>query len=238
MFINGIRINWERIGGDSYLRGIPALRDLKELPFSSPVTFFVGENGSGKSTLLEAVAIAFGFNPEGGSYNYRFSTYDDYSDLAGAMTLIRGIVGRNYGFFLRAESFYNASTKLIEYERELGRPMYGDKTLHEQSHGESFLSFILNYRRKGLFIMDEPEAALSPARQLTLFTHMEQMVKNGSQFIVVSHSPILLGFPEAEILSFDEGKLRNVHYEETESYRITELFINHREHIVRELLDA
>ena len=237
MYIDYLTINWDRIEDCSYLRTIPSLQGLDRLEFRSPVTIFVGENGSGKSTLLEAIAIAYGFNPEGGSYNYRFSTYDDYSDLAGAMTLGRGIVGRSYGYFLRAESFYNASTKLIEYERELGRPMYGDKTLHDQSHGESFLSFILAYKRRGLFIMDEPEAALSPNRQLTLFSHMAQMVEKGSQFIVVSHSPILLGFPGADILCFDGETLHPQEYRDTESYRITELFINHGEQIIKELMN-
>ena len=115
--------------------------------------------------------------------------------------------------------------------------MYGDKTLHDQSHGESFLSFILAYKRRGLFIMDEPEAALSPNRQLTLFSHMAQMVEKGSQFIVVSHSPILLGFPGADILCFDGETLHPQEYRDTESYRITELFINHGEQIIKELMN-
>ena len=171
MYIDRIRIDWDKVSPDSYLTRIPAISLLQELSFRKPVTFFVGENGTGKSTLLEAIAIAYGFNPEGGTLNYNFSTHDDYSELCDALTIAQGAAkGRRGGFFLRAESFYNVSTKAIEYERELGRPMYGDRTLHEQSHGESFLNFIRTFTRTGLFIMDEPEAALSPQRQLSLFT--------------------------------------------------------------------
>ena len=173
MYIDRIRIDWNKVSPDSYLTRIPAIGLLQELAFRKPVTFFVGENGTGKSTLLEAIAIAYGFNPEGGTLNYSFSTHDDYSELCDALTIAQGAAkGRRGGFFLRAESFYNVSTKAIEYEKELGRPMYGDRTLHEQSHGESFLSFIRTFTRTGLFIMDEPEAALSPQRQLSLFSRI------------------------------------------------------------------
>lgn len=237
MYIDGIRIDWTRVGRGSYLKRIPAIRHLEELRFSSPVTFFVGENGSGKSTLLEAIAVAYGFNPEGGSLNYRFSTFDDHSDLHDAMTVCRGRSGKRGGFFLRAESFYNVSTKAIEYERELGYPMYGNRTLHEQSHGESFLSFINAYSSTGLFLMDEPEAALSPNRQLTLFSRIADMSQEGSQYVIVTHSPILLGMPGADILAFKRNEIVHQAYEDTESYRITELFINHREAIAGRLIN-
>lgn len=238
MYIDRIRIDWDRVGAESFLTRIPAIHSLRELAFRTPVTFFVGENGSGKSTLLEAIAIRYGFNPEGGSLNYNFSTHDDYSGLCNALTIIQGADrGPRGGFFLRAESFYNVSTKAIEYEKEIGRPMYGDRTLHEQSHGESFLSFIRTFTRTGLFIMDEPEAAFSPQRQLSLFTRIAQMARNGSQYIIVTHSPILLAMPGADIIGFDDNGLHYLDYEETESYRITELIINHRSRMVSQLLE-
>ena len=235
MYIDYIDLNWDKIESGSYLTGIPAICLLRHLQFRKPVTFFVGENGSGKSTLLEAIAIAYGFNPEGGSLNYRFSTHDDYSELCDAITIGRGIRDENRGFFLRAESFYNVSTKTLEYEKGYG-PMYGDRTLHEQSHGESFLNFIKSFSRTGIFLMDEPEAALSPNRQLALFSRISEMSREGSQYIIVTHSPILLAIPGADIIQFDGTGMHYVEYEETESFRITEMFVNHREMMVRNLI--
>ena len=236
MYIDRIRIDWDKVREDSFLTRIPAICLLQELPFRKSVTFFVGENGSGKSTLLEAIAIAYGFNPEGGSLNYSFSTHDDYSELCDALTIMQGAKhGSRGGFFLRAESFYNVSTKTMEYETD--GPMFGNRTLHEQSHGESFLNFIKTFTRSGLFIMDEPEAALSPQRQLSLFTRIAEMARDGSQYIIVTHSPILLAMPGADIIGFDGTGLRYLDYEDTESYRITELMINHRDRMVAELLD-
>ncbi len=237
MYIDRIHINWDKIESGSYLERIPAICLLQELQFRKPVTFFVGENGSGKSTLLEAIAIAYGFNPEGGSLYYSFSTHDDYSELCDAITIGRGIRDKNCGFFLRAESFYNVSTKAIEYEQGYG-PMYGDRTLHEQSHGESFLNFIKTFTRTGIFLMDEPEAALSPNRQLSLFSRISEMAREGSHFIIVTHSPILLAIPGADIIQFDNQGIRYVDYEDTEIYRITEMFINHRDLMVKSLTEG
>ena len=233
--IRGVSIDWSRICEDSYLRNIPALAGVTQLDFTHPVTFFVGENGSGKSTLLEAIAIAWGFNPEGGTRNYSFSTYDSHSELHGALRLSKGVRRAGWGYFLRAESFYNVATKEEEYSRGPGgRPQH----FHERSHGESFLSLVQSsFRPDGLYLLDEPEAALSPQRQLTLLAEIDRCAKAGAQFLVVTHSPILLGLPGAEILSFDDGPVHPCAYEETDSYQVTEMFIRHREQILRRLLE-
>ena len=233
-FIKGLSIDWNRIAPYSYLREIAALHDLKSLEFTSPITFFVGENGSGKSTLLEAIAIAAGFNPEGGSRNYHFSTFDSHSELCEAIRLVRSCNRPGWGYFLRAESFYNVATKEMDYA-DADHP---SQKYHEKSHGESFLTLAQNqFRPHGLYLLDEPEAALSPQRQLTLLINIHECAKAGAQFFIVTHFPILLGMPEAEILTFDEGKLHSCDYEETSSYQITELYINNRKQLLERLLD-
>ena len=233
--INGVIIDWNKIDRGSYLRDISAFSGINRISFTHPVTFFVGENGSGKSTLLEAIAIAYGFNPEGGTRNYSFSTYDSHSELCSAIRLSKGIRHAGWGYFLRAESFYNVATKEEEYSRGPGgKPQH----YHEKSHGESFLALAQNsFKANGLYLLDEPEAALSPQRQLTLLMEIDRCVKEGSQFIIVTHSPILLGLPGAEILSFDEGRIHPCTYEETDSYQVTAMFVNHREQILRRLLE-
>lgn len=234
-FIRSVSIDWSRIAPGSYLRSIPALRGVEQLELRRPVTCFVGENGSGKSTLLEAIAVAYGFNPEGGTRNYHFSTYDSHSELCGAIRLSRGVRKPVYGYFLRAESFYNVATMENEYSRGPGGvPQH----YHEKSHGESFLALAQNsLRAGGLYLLDEPEAALSPQRQLTLLTHIHRCAKGGAQFIIASHSPILLGLPGAEILSFDESGIHPCAYEDTDSYQVMDVFLNHREQILQHLLD-
>lgn len=232
LFIQNVLINWEKIPEGSYLQRISALRKADEIAFRQPVTFFAGENGTGKSTLLEAIAVAYGFNPEGGSRNYSFSTYDSHSQLWNALTLGRGVGKSRWGYFLRAESFYNMATKEMEYA-DISHP---SMRLHERSHGESFLAVIQSKLSScGLYILDEPESALSPQRQLTLLVEMKRAVDSGAQFLVATHSPILLGYPGAEILSFDEGALHLVEYEETESYQVTEMFINNRKYFLNRL---
>lgn len=233
-FIRAIEIDWSRVGQSSYLRGIGALRDAERVELTAPVTFFVGENGSGKSTLLEAMAVACGFNAEGGTRNYRFSTYDSHSELSGALRVIRGVRREKWGYFLRAESFYNVSTQEMEYAELPELSM----RYHEKSHGESFLALAQKeLRPNGLYFLDEPEAALSPERQLTLLAEIADCAKAGAQFAIVSHSPILLALPGAEILNFDFHPLASCAYEETGSYRITEMFINHRAQILKGLLE-
>lgn len=232
MFIRSFSIDWDRLEDGSYVKEIPVLNSLREFQFRKRITFFVGENGSGKSTLLEALAIAKGLNPEGGTRNYNFSTYDDYSTLKSAITFQSGMLKPKWSYFLRAESFYNVAS-------EAGRNYNDDGCMtdfHARSHGESFLEFILENDEKGLYFMDEPEAALSPQRQLTLLLHLVKMAEKGSQFIIVTHSPILLGTPDADIVSFDEGELHRISYEETESYQVTKLFLENREVMLRQLL--
>ena len=233
--IKSILIDWNKIDPASYLRNIEALSSVAEIEFNHPVTFFVGENGSGKSTLLEAIAIAYGFNPEGGTRNYNFSTYDSHSELHNAIRLVRGVRQASWGYFLRAESFYNIATKEDEYSRgQGGIPQH----FHEKSHGESFLALAQNsFRANGFYLLDEPEAALSPQRQLTLLMEIHRCAEEGAQFIIVSHSPILLGIPGAQILTFDDGPIHPCTYEETDSYQVTSMFVNHREQMLHRLLD-
>ena len=231
LYIRGLSIDWDEVAPDSYLRQIEAIRDLDVLQFRKPITFFVGENGSGKSTLLEAIAIAYGFNPEGGTRNYHFSTEDTHSELCDAIQLIRNPSKARWGYFLRAESFYNVATAEEDYA-EVSRDY------HRKSHGESFLAVAQdNFNGNGMYLLDEPEAALSPQRQLTLMLEMIHCAGENAQFIVVTHSPILLGMPDSEILSFDSGSIHPIEYEETDSYRITEMFIRDRHRFLNRLLD-
>lgn len=232
MFIRSFSIDWDKLEDGSYVKEIPALNSLREFQFRKRITFFVGENGSGKSTLLEALAIAKGLNPEGGTRNYNFSTYDDYSTLKSAITFQSGMLKPKWSYFLRAESFYNVASEAARNYNDDGCMT----DFHARSHGESFLEFILENDEKGLYFMDEPEAALSPQRQLTLLLHLVKMAEKGSQFIIVTHSPILLGTPDADIVSFDEGELHRISYEETESYQVTKLFLENREVMLWQLL--
>ena len=201
LYIQGVHIDWNKIPVNSYLREIDAIKGLEELIFHNSITFFVGENGSGKSTLLEALAVACGFNPEGGTKNYIFSTYDSHSQLHEAIRVVKGYRQAKWGYFLRAESFYNVATK----EEEYADWEHPSEKYHEKSHGESFLALAQNYLKpNGVYFFDEPEAALSPQRQLTLLMEIHACARQGSQFIIVTHSPILLGIPEAQIIAFDE----------------------------------
>jgi predicted ATPase len=231
LFIKSAHIQWDEIEGRTYLKEIPAISKIDTLEFKKQVTFFVGENGTGKSTMLEAIADAYGFNPEGGTVNFRFNTYEDLSELGSHVRLSRG-VRAPFGYFFRAETFFNLATQAEKYELK-----FNGRNLHEQSHGESFWAFFNKYNGAGLYIMDEPEAALSPQRQLSLLIHIKEMEEVGSQFIIISHSPILLGYPDADIISFDDGEVHRISYEETESYQVTEMFINNRKQLLHQLFD-
>ena len=233
-FVQELSIDWNKIDSESYLRKIPAISNLITMKFERSVTFLVGENGSGKSTLLEAMAVAAGFNPEGGTKNYLFATYNSHSELHAAMKLVRSCYQPDYGYFLRAESFYNVATQ----EREYADAEHPSEKYHEKSHGESFLAVAQKYfRPRGLYFLDEPEAALSPQRQLTLLLDIHNCASCGSQFVIATHSPILLGLPGAEILRFDQGPLQPFSYEETEAYQVMEMFINNRSLLLQHLLE-
>lgn len=233
-FIQAVQFDWDMVDKDSYLRNIQALQGISRLDFSSSITFFVGENGSGKSSLLEAMAVAHGFNAEGGSKNYSFSTHDTHSQLYNAIRLVKGYRKESWGYFLRAESFYNVASKEEEYT-DFAHPSSG---YHYLSHGESFLALAQNnFQADGLYLLDEPEAALSPQRQLSLLIEINRFAKQGAQFFIVTHSPILLGIPGAEIFCFGNGSIHTCSYEETDSYQVTKMFVNHREALLKKLLD-
>lgn len=240
LFLKQINIDHGLIDSTSYLRNIPAVMQTERINFKSNITFFAGENGTGKSTVLEAIAVAYGFSAEGGTLNYTFSTYDSHSDLHKALKISKGIRRPSFSYFLRAESFYNVATKTEEYRDKpvsVYYSKYGGKSFHSQSHGESFFSLMSAFSPDGFYILDEPEAALSPQKQLALLCEIHSLAKQGAQFIIASHSPILLGIPDAQILSFDWGKIVPCEYTETESYKVTELFIKNREHILKYLLE-
>lgn len=234
-FVRSLSINWEKVDTRSYLRRIEAINGLERLEFTKQVTFFVGENGSGKSTLLEAMAIACGFNPEGGTKNYSFSTYDSHSQLWDALRMSRSYRKPEWGYFLRAESFYNVATQ----EEEYSDAAHPSQKLHKKSHGESFLAVAdKQLQPNGLYFLDEPEAALSPQRQLTLLVKIYECAKQGAQFFIVTHSPILLGIPNADILTFDSGQVHSCAYEDTDNYQVMEMFINNRKQLLNRLIDV
>ena len=244
LYIRRITMETEPERG-SYLRDIPAISHLmkdKFIELSKNITFFVGENGSGKSTLLEAIAVNFGFNAEGGSRNFVFSTTSTHSDLYKNIRLGKGLRPKD-GFFLRAESFYNAASYIDQLDREAPSfhkliDSYGGVSLHNQSHGESFLALVQNrFGGDGLYILDEPEAALSPMRIMTLMVEIDRLRRAGSQFIIATHSPILLTMPDSEIFEFSENGISKVHYKDTEHYQITRNFLENPEKMLKYLLD-
>lgn len=232
-----------------YPFNIPAVKHLEKLRFESEVTFFVGENGSGKSTLLEAIAVAMGFNPEGGTKNFNFGTRDSHSTLHEHLRLSKSPIKPKDGFFLRAESYFNVATNIeaMDTNPEDGPfanspsviDSYGGISLHEQSHGESFLALMLNrFGGRGIYLLDEPEAALSPMRQLAVLSRMKLLADDASQFIIATHSPILLAYPDAVIYQIDEAGLTQVDYQNTEHYVVTKSFLENPERMLRELFSS
>jgi predicted ATPase len=237
MFLKRITLLRNEISSfQTYPFSVPAINNLEEIEIKRNVTFFVGENGSGKSTLLEAIADKCEFNTAGGGRNNNYETYATESSLGNYIRL-SWLPKVTNGFFLRAESFYSFATHIDEIDDNNFRD-YGGQSLHKQSHGESFLSLFLNrFKGKAIYLLDEPEAALSPARQLTFLKIIHDLATKGdSQFIIATHSPILLGYPGADILSFDHDQISEIDYENTDHYQITKYFLQHREKFLTELL--
>lgn len=242
-FIRSVELKRNKISDFAkYPFCLPVVKSLSSLKFHPKVTFIIGENGTGKSTLLEAIASSYGFNPEGGTKNFNFSTNDTHSELNNYLTLVKGVSKPKDGFFLRAESFYNVATNIDKLDKETVEnhrliDSYGGKSLHEQSHGESFLSLFLNrFGGNGLYILDEPEAALSPTRQMSILSIIHELVENGSQFIISTHSPIIMAYPNAIIYEIKD-EIKKVKYEETEHYQVMYEFLNYKQKMLDILMD-
>lgn len=241
-YLKEIRLRWDRVGDRSQFPfNTPSLQGVDSIPLTRNVTFFAGENGCGKSTLLEAVASHCGFAVKGGGRGSTLGSDTDDLSLASIITL-SWLPKVSRGFFLRAETLFDYADYVDELSRD---PMegekayipYGGKSLHHQSHGEAFLALLMNrFHSRGIYILDEPEAALSPQRQLALLRIIWQLERDGkAQFLIATHSPILMAYPDADIYSLDESPLRKVRYEDTQHYQITKGFLNNREKMLKEL---
>ena len=247
LYVNRVNITKE-IPRDNYLRELSVVKSLRKaggLHFTKPVTFLVGENGVGKSTLVEGIAVACGFNPEGGTVNFNFSTHASHSDLHDYLTISRGYKKPKDGFFLRAESFYNVASNIdhldtLDEDSDFLPQIidsYGGVSLHKQSHGESFMSLVEHrFGGNGLYILDEPEAALSPMRLMRLMCYIQQLVNDNSQFIISTHSPILMTFPNAEIFEISDEGISSIDYRDTEHFLITKRFMDAPEKMIESLL--
>lgn len=235
-YVSRITLKRDKISSyDDYPFQLPAVRTLDQIELHPKMTFFVGENGSGKSTLLEAIAVSLGFNPEGGTRNFNFGTRSSHSCLHQYLRIAKGVRRPSTGFFLRAESFFNVATEIEHLN--VGHA-YGGRSLHEQSHGESFLALLMNrFGPGGLYLLDEPEAALSPQRQLAALSRLHDLVLEDSQFIVATHSPILMAYPDAWIYQFSRDGVERVAYQDTEHYQITRSFLSNPERMLRTLLE-
>jgi len=232
---------------EKYPFALPAVRALDTLTLHPHVTFLIGENGSGKSTLIEAIAVSLGLNPEGGSRNFNFSTRSSHSPLSDFLRLRQGIRRPRDCWFLRAESFFNVATEIENLDASSPpsrdnppiAPAYGGASLHEQSHGESFFSLFRNrFRGRGLYLLDEPEAALSPMRQMSFLSRLHDLVRNDSQFIIATHSPIIMAYPNAWIYVLSGSEIVRLPYKETEHYRVTRDFLTRSEKMLSILMDA
>jgi predicted ATPase len=243
-----IKIVRERVENwDAYPFCVPAIGSLDELNLRSRVCLFAGENGTGKSTLLEALAVHYGFGREGGTRNFNNDSTESNHSIDVLVRAMRLSFDKRTGagYFLRAESFFNTVSHMDNLDKEPAphsppiSSFYGGRSLHTRSHGETFFTLLdLKFRRNGLFILDEPEAALSPQRQLSFLVLIHDVLHKykDAQFIISTHSPILLGYPDAQILSFDEGRIHEIEYEETASSQVVRYFVNEREKFLEELL--
>jgi predicted ATPase len=225
-----------------YPFNLPAVRRLTTISFDPKITFIIGENGTGKSTLVEALAVACGLNAEGGSRNFRFASRETHSSLSEHLKVVRGARRQKDAFFLRAESFYNVATTVDQLDQGPGGPRiinsYGGTSLHEQSHGESFMSLIEHrLRGEGLYFMDEPEAALSVQRQMKLLVSLHRLIQLHSQFVIATHSPIILSYPGALIYEVTSEGLKRVSYEDTDQYQLTKYFLNNYKRMIGEIIN-
>ncbi len=243
-YLLGLSLRRDKVPSfNEYPYSLPVIRDVSKIDFHPSVTFIIGENGTGKSTLLEAIAVAWGFNAEGGTRNFGFSTRSSHSSLQSVLALKRGLKRPKDGFFLRAESFFNVATEIERLDAEPANAppiidSYGGRSLHEQSHGESFFALVTQrFRGGGLYVLDEPEAALSPSRQLALLALLHQLVRARSQFIIATHSPILMAYPDSTIFQLTERGVSRVKYTETEHYTVTREFLNKHESMLKVLLE-
>lgn len=240
LFIKKISLDKENIeDNDKYPFNIKVIENFRELTLNTPVTFLVGENGVGKSTFIEALAISVGLNPEGGSQNFTFSTKDTHSKLSEFLRVPMYNMPKTK-YFLRAESFYNVATEIVKISEEGGQgPLYGayGGNLHECSHGESFIKLVKNrFSDHGLYILDEPEAALSAQRQMSLMCLIDDLVKNGSQFIIATHSPILISYKNGEILDLDNN-FKKTKYEDTDVYQTYKMYLDNPYEMQKRLFD-
>ena len=244
-YIRTVQLNRDAVPSfKEYPFSLPAIRHLDSLELHPAVTYIVGENGSGKSTLLEAIAVAWGLNAEGGSRNFNFETRSSHSELRRYLTLVKGIGRPADGYFFRAESYFNVATEIerLDSEPAMGPPIityFGGKSLHEQSHGESFLALLLNRLvGHGFYIFDEPEAALSPQRQLTVLARIHDLVEHDSQFIIATHSPILMAYPNSTIYNLSAKGIEQIDYYQTEHYQVTHDFLVNPQRMLDRLLDT
>ena len=241
-YLKSIDLKKETI--DSFNRfplNLPVIRYFRKIAFHPNVTYIIGENGMGKSTLLEAIAIGLGFNPEGGTLNFNFSSYDSHSDLHEYIRLAKGAYRPKDSFFFRAESYYNLATNIEELDKGgFGGKIvdsFGGTSLHELSHGESFFAtFIHRFGEDGLYILDEPEAALSPLRQMSMLARIHELANGGSQFIISTHSPIIMAYPNAKIIQLTEEGMQEMALEETGHYKIMKQFFEDRDRLLHHLL--
>lgn len=243
-YVLAVKLRKDKISSfDDYPFSLPVVRHLATLELHPAVTFLVGENGCGKSTLMEALAVAWGFNPEGGTKNFRFGTRASHSVLHEYLRLVKSTRRPRDGFFLRAESLFNLATEIEQLDKEpsFSPPIinsYGYRSLHEQSHGESFLAVMMHrFGGHGFYVLDEPEAALSPTRQLAMLSRIHQLVQARSQFVIATHSPILMAYPNASIYQIAATGLERVSLEETEHYIVAKRFLNDPRHELARILE-